>query len=505
MPEHQSVKKWRLNAKAAPKTASNQAEPETVSPAAAGVLQMQRMLGNQAVLQLMRLNASAVPDREKAAPPAGSNTTGLPDNLKQGVEQLSGMSMDDVRVHYNSDRPARVGASAYTQGTDIHVAPGQERHLPHETWHVVQQARGRVRATMQIRGADVNDDAGLEKEADEVGSYAVRKNFPTTQINVPIRQIGSQGGGKAVIQRASVTIGDRRYTRQSEVDDIVKTVEGYQEDRDLYLAQVFFNQDRVFKTQADLFAEIVKQRPSFMLTEKYWKDKAVGDRLEDGGNAYRQSQLNGFWGNYTGSRGTARDVSAIISETGKKLLDEIESAGSRTDEQLRLYRGMKKEEGLAIIRWFYGQKAETEKQMKGGALKPEDLTNPKPTDRVGIMPVKHHLGGFEQAQNYGQGEDEVVMEFTLKKGAHNVMFKPEYMALAPAGKGAISAMAAHAQYQGKPLPTGSRNEGELAGRIGIKSEAQGPFSFSLGDSKASQLLFQLLIEQVKVVKGSLAD
>lgn len=51
------------------------------------------------------------------------NHTGLPDNLKTGVENLSGFSMDDVRVHYNSSKPAQLQALAYTQGTDIHVAP----------------------------------------------------------------------------------------------------------------------------------------------------------------------------------------------------------------------------------------------------------------------------------------------------------------------------------------------------------------------------------------------
>ncbi|CAK0777069.1 hypothetical protein CCP3SC1_890002 [Gammaproteobacteria bacterium] len=30
------------------------------------------------------------------------NNTGLPDDLKSGVEALSGISMDDVQVHYNS-------------------------------------------------------------------------------------------------------------------------------------------------------------------------------------------------------------------------------------------------------------------------------------------------------------------------------------------------------------------------------------------------------------------
>jgi hypothetical protein len=55
----------------------------------------------------------------------------LPDNVKQGVESLSGISMDDVKVHYNSAKPAQLNAHAYAQGTDIHLASGQEKHLPH--------------------------------------------------------------------------------------------------------------------------------------------------------------------------------------------------------------------------------------------------------------------------------------------------------------------------------------------------------------------------------------
>lgn len=100
------------------------------------------------------------------------NNTGLPDNLKAGVEDLSGFSMDDVKVHYNSSQPATVQALAYTQGTDIHVAPGQEQHLPHEAWHVTQQMAGRVEPTMEIGGMPVNDNAGLEHEADVMGTKA---------------------------------------------------------------------------------------------------------------------------------------------------------------------------------------------------------------------------------------------------------------------------------------------------------------------------------------------
>lgn len=94
------------------------------------------------------------------------NNTGLPDNLKSGIESHSGYSMDDVKVHYNSDKPAQLNAHAYAQGTDIHLGAGQEKHLPHEAWHVVQQKQGRVKPTMQMKGeVNINDDVGLENEA----------------------------------------------------------------------------------------------------------------------------------------------------------------------------------------------------------------------------------------------------------------------------------------------------------------------------------------------------
>jgi Domain of unknown function (DUF4157) len=121
-------------------------------------------------------NARAITDNRSARPvQRKENNTGLPDQLKSGIENLSGMSMDNVKVHYNSGRPAQLNAHAYAQGTDIHVAPGQERHLPHEAWHVVQQAQGRVKPTMQMKqGVGVNDDRGLEQEADIMGARAVQ-------------------------------------------------------------------------------------------------------------------------------------------------------------------------------------------------------------------------------------------------------------------------------------------------------------------------------------------
>jgi hypothetical protein len=124
------------------------------------------------------------PVRVKGAahPPSGMSeaqqeqVTGLPDTFKASIEKLSGIPMDDVKVHYNSPKPIQIGALAYTQGTNIYIAPGQEQHLPHEVWHVVQQKQGRVMPTVQAKGVGVNDDAGLEHEATVMGQKATKQS-----------------------------------------------------------------------------------------------------------------------------------------------------------------------------------------------------------------------------------------------------------------------------------------------------------------------------------------
>jgi len=157
-------------APATPQPAGREAAPAPQAdhrPAAVAQRQLQTALDASPRQVAQRQQAAATQPRP--------NRTGLPDQLKAGVENLSGYSLDDVKVHYNSAKPAQLQAHAYAQGTDIHVAPGQEKHLPHEAWHVVQQKQGRVRATRQLKGGlPLNDDFSLEQEADRMGNAALR-------------------------------------------------------------------------------------------------------------------------------------------------------------------------------------------------------------------------------------------------------------------------------------------------------------------------------------------
>lgn len=110
------------------------------------------------------------------------NKTGIPDDVKQRMEDSFNTDFSGVRVHPDSSAAPEVGALAYTQGTDIHFAPGQfkpetsagQQLLGHELAHVVQQAEGRVQPTTEIGGMPVNDNPGLEHEADLLGAKAAR-------------------------------------------------------------------------------------------------------------------------------------------------------------------------------------------------------------------------------------------------------------------------------------------------------------------------------------------
>jgi len=170
---------------------------------------MAQLKANQAIMEgssrQQHLQALQAQMEAGAQLPQKANNTGLPDRLKSGVESLSGMSMDHVRVHYNSDRPGQLQAHAYAQGSDIHVAPGQEKHLPHEAWHVVQQAQGRVKPTVQMKGnVPVNDDAGLEAEADAMGAKALAQT-----VQSPAQLQRMPAAGESIVQREQF-IGNKK-------------------------------------------------------------------------------------------------------------------------------------------------------------------------------------------------------------------------------------------------------------------------------------------------------
>lgn len=158
---------------------------------------VQKREGGQAVRGLF----SPLHRQINTASPETGSRDGLPEPLRSRMEALSGFAMDDVRVHHNSPRPAMLGALAFARGHDIHLAPGQERHLPHEAWHVVQQKQGRVTPTAWTKGEPINDGTALEAEADRTGESAAPANPPARQL------LSRQAAAPAAIQRKIIHDG----------------------------------------------------------------------------------------------------------------------------------------------------------------------------------------------------------------------------------------------------------------------------------------------------------
>lgn len=119
------------------------------------------------------------------------NQTGIPDLMKQKFEDYSGFSFDDVKVYYNSSKPSKLHALAYTQGNHIYLGLKQEKHLVHELGHVIQQKQGRVTTGVNFNGYRVNQEHILENDADSYAIQALNSNNVCNNLqytnNLPYR------------------------------------------------------------------------------------------------------------------------------------------------------------------------------------------------------------------------------------------------------------------------------------------------------------------------------
>ena len=164
-------------------------------------------VSNSGLIQLLSGSASNAP--EAPDPHSFQNTSSIPAGLKAKYEQRSGISMNDVSVHYNSDKPVQYGALAYTQGNDVYLGSGQEKHLGHELGHVIQQKQGRVPITGSVGGAPLNDDPALEQEAD---------SFLSGNSLVQHITAGYHPDSGAPIQRLRINLaGDNKDSKYPEV------------------------------------------------------------------------------------------------------------------------------------------------------------------------------------------------------------------------------------------------------------------------------------------------
>jgi hypothetical protein len=175
-------------------------EPEEelrIGPEPADLQRQELPEEEEEALQMQRDEQRVGPEGGKVPPTVESainRARGAGQPLENALqEQMSaslGHDFKRVRVHTGAEADAlnqQLQARAFATGQDIFFRQGEYRPgassgrylIAHELGHVVQQAQGRVKPTMQLKdGVPVNDDQGLEHEADVMGAKALA---PTAQ------------------------------------------------------------------------------------------------------------------------------------------------------------------------------------------------------------------------------------------------------------------------------------------------------------------------------------
>ncbi|MEH2387894.1 MAG: DUF4157 domain-containing protein [Nostoc sp.] len=149
--------------------------------------------------QAKRFGHSISQMKSESAQPSKQNPTSqnsssgsrgsMPAPVRSKMENSFGANFGDVNIHTDSHQAKSMGALAFTQGSNVHFAPGQynpqsssgQALLGHELTHVVQQRAGRVAVPHQSKGAPINADPSLETEADQIGAKAAKGE----QVQVP--------------------------------------------------------------------------------------------------------------------------------------------------------------------------------------------------------------------------------------------------------------------------------------------------------------------------------
>lgn len=162
------------------------------------------------------------------------NNTGLPDDLKTNIENLPSL--------------------------------GQEKHLPHETWYVVQQKQGRVQTTLQMQEVSVNDNEGEKKDPNTMVMISIAKTIEKT---IPKKQIEIQKKKKRILTSDSVaqliTYKSVKYSRTKDDynafnaqanNDLDALNSERNKERDQKMLKVIGNSDFIVSTSQELSAII---------------------------------------------------------------------------------------------------------------------------------------------------------------------------------------------------------------------------------------------------------
>ena len=171
------------------------------------LLQLQQQYGNHYVQRVVKLAKQRQREKgkEEISIPRGKNNTHLPIDVQAKMESAFSVDLADIKIHPNSDYASQMQALAMTKGNEIFFAPGKfhptsrqgQKLLAHEIAHVFQQRQGRVSPTTQLNGTSINDNAVLEREADQVGQAVVNDQMIPT-----LRESNNREMNSSIWQRA---------------------------------------------------------------------------------------------------------------------------------------------------------------------------------------------------------------------------------------------------------------------------------------------------------------
>ncbi len=214
-----------------PATAQQQQHSSMVLPDTAAVMQRKELsaaIQRRKEAMLDRFIPGGIPSQVPTIQRKSASLLPLP--VQNKMEATMGADFSNVNIHPNSQQAQEVGALAYTQGNDVHFAPGQfdpnsqkgQSLIGHELAHVVQQRQGRVQATTQAKGLPVNDDPALEKEADVIGEKAA--------------QMKEEGEGNA--ENPTILDEEEKGSAQMKVAQLKKETTHYGDFEDTYFEEM---------------------------------------------------------------------------------------------------------------------------------------------------------------------------------------------------------------------------------------------------------------------------
>lgn len=417
-------------------------------------------------------------------------------------------AISSVRAHVGdaaAASAAEMGADAYATGNHVVLGKGTDLFtVAHEATHVIQQRGG-----VQLKGGVGEASDAYEQHANEVALLVVQGKSAEALLGARAPSPVSTSAAAGPVQR-QLRIGsegeEQRILPEVIREHVLDTNGGNEVSVEALIMMANSGDIYRFPTWEEAVISTNGQTSvQELLTYDYWMDQLTQQDPE----AFKESQKPSYWRGYDKKKKNddeprQRTLINIATEVGPALLMRLQRAAETDPRQLKLYRTMDKKEADAIRKWYADEKQATENlvQSKTTVSSSELSKTLKDKESPRVLPIRGHVGDRAQAMSY-HNTGKVVLEFTLKPGAHQLLFDPDYLAMARSGRGASSVIAENEKRaRGRVFPAGSVSEGNLAGYIGLKSENRGDFSLTMGVSEPTHLLFQLFIDSIKVERDA---